>query len=111
VDHAGPGTVGPWRAWWYETRWPPRANAAGLVFVSARAATGEAPVLGVQVFDDGDWAFLDGSPPERDAFVLSHLHHLLEADPSLEEMIAVERGMVAWREGPGEAWSVSPDSD
>jgi hypothetical protein len=103
--------VGPWRAWAYECQWPPRSLASGLVFVSTRAVSGEAPILGVKVFSDGDWAFLDGGPARPDDMNLSHLHHVLEADPSLEEMIGLKPGTIAWRGGPGEAWTVSPVSE
>jgi len=97
---------GPWRAWWQATRWPGRTNANGLVFVSARAAAGEVPILGVKVFEDGDWAFLDGISGAAKDMQMSHLHHILEQDPSLEETIGLSPGTIAWRDGPGRPWSV-----
>jgi hypothetical protein len=103
--------VGPWRAWWYETMWRPRPHASGLVIVSKRAAAGEAPILGVQASTDGHWTFLDGGRAEREDFTFAHLHHVLENDPSLEAMIDLEPGSIAWREHPGGPWSVSPLED
>ena len=103
--------VGPWRAWWYETTWRARDHAKGLVFASKRVASGEAPALRVQVFDDGDWVFLDGESVGSDDVVLSHLHHLLEDDPTLEETAGFEVGTVGWRAAPGEPWSVAPLDD
>ncbi len=100
--------VGPWRAWWFETMWRPRAEPSGLVFASMRVVAGEAPVLGVQVFDDGDWAFLDGQSSASEDMAVVHLHHVLEHDPTLEDMAALEPGTIAWRERPGGPWSVSP---
>lgn len=97
--------VGPWRAWWYETIWRPRGRTKGLVFATKPVASEEAPVLGVELAHDGDWVFLDG---ESDDLVFSHLHHLLEKDPTLEETAGLEPGTIAWRAAPGEPWSVSP---
>lgn len=102
---------GPWRAWWQSSQWPGRENVNGLVFVAKRAARGETPILGVKVFSDGDWAFLDGGPADPDHMVMLHLHHVLERDASLEELITLEPGMIAWRLAPGEDWSISNHTD
>lgn len=103
--------IGPWRAWWYETIWPARAQVDGLVFASKRVASGEAPVLRVQVFHDGDWAFLDDESASPDDITLSHLHHILEDDPTLEGAAGFTPGTVSWRAAPGESWSTSPLDD
>lgn len=95
-----------WRAWWHATEWPGRTNVDGLVFVSKRAAAGNVPVLGVQFFDDGDWAFLDGISSEPENMTMTHLHHVLQRDPSLEEMIDMVPGIRAWRDRPGAPWRV-----
>lgn len=99
---------GPWRAWWHANRWPGRTHAGGLVFVSERVASEEVPVLGVEAFDDGDWAFVDGISAEPEDMMMSHLHHILERDPSLEELIDLRPGTRAWRDAPGGIWAVSP---
>jgi hypothetical protein len=101
-----------WRAWWHATEWPGRNNAGGLVFVSKQVAAGKVPVLGVQVFEDGDWAFLDGISSEPENMTMTHLHLVLQRDPSLEEMVDMAPGTWAWRDRPGEPWRVSalPDS-
>ncbi|MGH9279575.1 MAG: hypothetical protein ACRD12_15930 [Acidimicrobiales bacterium] len=79
--------------------------------MTKRVAAGDTDVLRVKVFSDGDWAFLDGGSADPDDVVLLHLHHLLESDPSLEEMRTLQPGAEARRWTPGEPWSVLRHDD
>jgi hypothetical protein len=64
-----------------------------------------APVLQVVHFDDGSWGFTDGvTEPTEQNLVLVCLDHLLETDPTLRPLAALQPGWQADRDGVGEPW-------
>lgn len=64
------------------------------------------PVLLVSHDDDGGWQLLDDVHPlDVDDGRLVHLHHLVEQDPSLSDVLAsLPRGALVLRDAVGEPW-------
>jgi hypothetical protein len=54
--------------------------------------------------DDGAWQFLGDKMDEGGGPVLSCLHHLIDNDPTLEELHDLPVGWYATREDPGAPW-------
>ena len=103
---------GPWRAWAADSAWPGRERTNGLVFVSRSVLETGAPVLVVGFDDDGDWSFTDGSDTEDASDIaLTHVFHILMADPTLDQHIRLQRGETAWRADAEAAWQVTPRPD
>lgn len=74
----------------------------------ARRAGDRAPVLVVGFDDDGDWSFTDGSDTEDASDIaLTHVFHILMADPTLDQHISLQRGETAWRADAEAAWQVT----
>ena len=90
------------RAWWMEA-WlrGTRSFATGPVVEET------APVRFVVRDDDGDWQLLCGTVEPTEAHVF-HLHHALDRDQSLLEVLDLEPGERADREGPGAPWRRGP---
>lgn len=92
------------RAWWME-HWLRGTGA----FVTAPVARGVEPVRHVVRTPEGEWHLLCGTPgAEQDAH-LSHLHHALDRDRTLLEVVDLEPGERADRDGLGAPWSRSRD--
>ena len=55
---------------------------------------------------DGDWCFLCGDvhPDDASAYRVVGLEHVVERDPSLEDVLDLAPGHEAERRVPGEAW-------
>ena len=73
--------------------------------------SGRAPILSVfHDRDDGTWQMLDGSDAPADV-VGACLHHLVDLDPTLNELTDLPLGWQAWRSAPGTAWQRGPYSE
>ncbi|MEV7907893.1 hypothetical protein [Streptomyces anulatus] len=76
--------------------------------VQRTVVSGEFPALIVIHDDDGDWligdAVTDASDPE--ASVISHVRHLVERDPSIEETASLPYGYAARRSSPSAPWVI-----
>jgi hypothetical protein len=90
------------RAWWME-HWL-RATRS---FVTQPVLDGSEPVRSVVHDDDEDWQLLCGTVDADDP-KLFHLHHALDRDPSLLEVLDLEPGERADRDEPGDPWERGP---
>jgi hypothetical protein len=56
---------------------------------------------------DNSWIVGDGvnDPNLPDAAIAFHIHHVLQADPSLHVLAGLPLGHIATRDGPGRPWS------
>ncbi|HEY0631530.1 MAG TPA: hypothetical protein VGC98_05715 [Thermoleophilaceae bacterium] len=88
-----------------EGRFPRHLGAA----VMRSVLSGDRPALQVTHFPEGDWAVADGDgdPNAEGALTVTHMWHVLELDPTLEELASLPPGYVADRTSVGEAWVVS----
>jgi len=70
---------------------------------------GRLPALTVAHAPDGSWMVGDGvnDPNEPGAAVATHLHHVVERDPSIATLASLPPGRRADRESAGGAWVVS----
>ena len=70
---------------------------------------GRMPALQVVHTADGDWLVADGEndPNDPEGCEAAHLWHVLERDPSLDELASLPPGFVADRDRRGEPWVVS----
>jgi hypothetical protein len=86
---------------------PPAPGAAeradDLVFATQGVADG-ALATTVSHDADGAWQFLDGDVGEDDEPALLHREHLLDADPSLAEVLDIPAGSRAERDTPTSPW-------
>ena len=59
---------------------------------------------------DGDWQFSCGTidPEDVDSWVTLHVHHVLERDPTLHSLGALEVGWAAYRDDPSSPWDTEP---
>lgn len=79
-------------------------------FTQRHVADGEAPILLVCHDQDDDeecWQFLDGSDDPQNPVVLC-LHHLIDLDPTLQELSDLPLNWQAWRSAPGAPWERGP---
>jgi hypothetical protein len=91
------------RAWWME-HWLRGTRS----FATAPVVEGSEPVrYVVRDAEDGDWQLLCGTV-EADEPKLFHLHHALDRDASLLEVLDLEPGQRADRTQPGEPWERGP---
>jgi hypothetical protein len=77
------------------------------VFSCRRVAKDGAPVLHVSHEEDGDWQFLCGGTHEEgggDEALLVCLEHVVEKDPSLNELADLCPHWQAFRDEPGGKW-------
>jgi hypothetical protein len=72
-------------------------------YVTVRVSRGSAPVRHVVRDSEGDWKLLDDAPHGGEAEIM-HLFHAVDEDPTLIEVLDLEPGRRAEREGPGEPW-------
>jgi len=78
------------------------------VITQRHVAKRGAPILYVSHEADGTgWQFLDGAPDPQDLAV-AHMHHLIELDPSLDELFDLPKGWQAWRASSEAAWERGP---
>lgn len=70
---------------------------------------GELPALMVAHAADGSWMVGDGvnDPNQPGASIATHLHHVIDRDPSLAELASLPPGKRADRDSPRYAWTVS----
>ena len=75
--------------------------------VQGTVARGELPALVVTHWADGDWTVADGvhQPTVEDSVVV-HLRHLVGRDPSLTELADLPPACQAWRNAPGDPWTL-----
>ena len=79
-------------------------------YVTEPVASGAAPVRHVFLDADGEWQLLCGTvAPEQPR--VAHLYHALDQDPTLVDVLDLERGWRADRNGPDEPWSRSRDGE
>ena len=69
-------------------------------------------VLQVVHFSDNSWAVADGvnDPNLPGACIATHLKHVLDLDPSIEDLASLPIGHQANRSAVGELWVVEPFS-
>lgn len=67
------------------------------------------PVLVVIHDDDGDWLICDGinDPNQAGACMIVHLAHVIDRDPTLEEVMDLPRGWAAFRKSRMSPWEIS----
>ena len=67
------------------------------------------PILYVsQDADDGLWQLIGATDADPAKARLSHLHHAVEHDPTLLDVLDLEPGESAYRAGPHEPWTSEP---
>jgi hypothetical protein len=82
---------------------PPIATA----FTTIRVVDG-APIVHVAHDTDGAWQFIDEDAWERADIQISHLAHIVDADPTLASISDLPPGWQASREHVGGSWTRSP---
>ena len=84
-------------------------NDLGAV-VMKTVLEGKLPALQVCHFPDNSWAVADGvnDPNEPGACIATHLRHVLEADPSMNELATLPPGLQADRLTSDGDWVISP---
>jgi hypothetical protein len=89
------------RYWWMEHWiWGTRA------FATQAVVDGALPVLHVvRDSDDGEWQLLDGRPGSEETAVLFHLHHALDRDRTLLDVLDLAPGQRADRAEAGDSWA------
>jgi hypothetical protein len=87
------------RAWWME-HW----LRGTRVFVTKRVLEDPASVRRVFHDEEGDWQLFDEPETDPGEPSLLHLFHVLDADPSLLEVLDLPEGAAAERASPGEPW-------
>lgn len=93
------------------TNWSFADDPHTRVITQRYIASLETPILLVSHdSEDGTWQFLDGSETPDD-LVVACMHHLIELDPSLNELTDLPLGWQAWRSSPSTEWlrAVSPE--
>jgi len=60
--------------------------------------------------DDGLWQLIGASDADPATAKLSHLHHAVEHDLTLLDVLDLEPGESAYRTGPHEPWTGEPSS-
>ena len=90
----------------HDERFPPQLGAV----VQRTVINGQEPAREVIHTDDNSWLVGDGlnDPNPPGAAIAFHLSHLLEADPTLEELATLPLGCVATRSGLGQPWAIGP---
>jgi hypothetical protein len=73
---------------------------------------GELPVLHFVHTPDNAWLVADGinDPNVPGSCIATHLRHVLEKDPALEDLAMLPIGHQANRTAVGESWAVEPFS-
>jgi len=86
-------------------RFPPQLGAV----VQTAVINGKEPARSVIHTDDNSWLVGDGinDPNLPGAAVAFHMHHVLQTDPSLDELAGLPLGHIATRGGPGRPWSIT----
>jgi hypothetical protein len=77
------------------------------VFTSTLVRDG-VPVLLVFHDDNNDWQFLSSKEEAAAEILLTHVSHLLDTDPTLDEIANLPLGWKAWRWSVGEDWIREP---
>lgn len=79
------------------------------VVVQRTVADGDEPAREVIHTEDNSWLVGDGiwDPNLPGAATVLHMHHLLEADPTLYELASLPLGHVATRDGRQGAWAIA----
>jgi hypothetical protein len=73
-------------------------------FVTAGVQENLASVQSVLRDEDGDWQLFDAPEDTPGEPLLLHLFHVLDADPSVLEVLDLAPGEAADRASPGDAW-------
>lgn len=55
--------------------------------------------------DDGMWQLIGASDADSDTGRIRHLHHAVDEDPSLMDVLGLPPGHSAVRDGPGKPWT------
>lgn len=79
-----------------------------IAFVTGEVAARQEPVLLAIHDHDGDWQLIGASDPDVATAKVEHLHHLIEQDRSLLEIIDLARGEEGTRSQPGAPWTRGP---
>jgi hypothetical protein len=86
------------RAWWMEA-W----LTGALAYVTEPVLEKRAPVRTVVHDEEGDWQLLCETVAPDEARRM-HLHHAIDDDPSIAEVLDLGSGERADRDGPREPW-------
>jgi hypothetical protein len=110
--------IGPWAGMSAEGRWtfPDRPDSTAF---TTKRVLGGAAITFVYHDREGTWQFIDAEAWVTDDVVVSHLGHIIEQDPSLEELADLPTGWGASRDGLEATWirrptppeSEGPDSE
>jgi hypothetical protein len=91
------------RAWWMR-HWLPRTTCIQTREVFER----HEPVLFVShAADDGIWQLIGASDADADTDKIGHLHHAVDEDPSLIDVLDLPPGSSALRADIGSPWNTS----
>jgi hypothetical protein len=94
-----------------EERWEigPREAPSELGILTSRpVAEGTEPVRVVVHDHEGDWQFVCGTTNHASDAMIVGVNHILDLDPTLEELLDLPRGTRAFREEPGDPWRHEP---
>ena len=81
------------------------------VYTTKKIIDGEEPVLYVSHdSEDGAWQFHGVSESTVESAALTCFHHIVDADPSIKQLIDLPPGSRAWRDKPEDPW-MRDDSD
>jgi hypothetical protein len=83
-------------------RFPPQLGAA----IQKTVLDGQEPAREVIHTDENSWLVGDGiNDPNIDGgSIATHIRHVLELDPTLEELASLPLGQIATRDGPDQPW-------
>ena len=100
--------IGPWSGMLKEGGWAFPDRPDTTAFTTKRVALEQAAIAFVFHDRDGSWQFIDAAPWVQGDVVISHLGHLIDQDPSVEELADLPIGWEASRDGPDGPWVRRP---
>lgn len=80
------------------------------VYTTKKIMNDEEPITYVAHDSDDDWQFHGPSESNREDVAFVCLHHILDKDSSLEKVLDLPCGWIAWREDVVDKWSRAPET-
>jgi len=102
--------IGPWTGMLAEGRWKFPVRPDTTAFTTTGVAEKQATIVFVFHDRDASWQFMDAEPWVQGDIVVSHLGHLIDQDPTLDELADLPIGWEASRDGSDKPWVRRPSA-